>query len=131
MPSDCYAIAQQNCFPTTVAEVYADAAASQVACYAIASANLDRYQNAFCTPDPYCFSPCGTPQDTSDDCGFQCIYRKYGNGCAYNLCNPYDQVSYCNDSYTSSTYKKLYEKNATALHVSAVSYTGFGCACTN
>ena len=131
MSSDCYAIAKQNCFPTSVAEVYADAAASQVACYAVTCANLNRYHNAFCPSDPYCFTPCDQPQDTSDDCGFQCIYRKYGNGCAYNLCNPYAQELYCNDSFTSSAYKALYENNATVLNVSAVSSSGFGCACIN
>jgi len=130
MSSDCYAIAKQNCFPTTVAEVYADAAASQVACSAVATANLNRYHNAFCSPNPYCFTPCEQPQDTTDDCGFQCIYRKYGNGCAYNLCNPYDQANCTGtDSFTPSAYKALYENNATILNVSA--FTVSACGCTN
>jgi hypothetical protein len=93
--SDCFAIAQQNCFPTSVAEVYADAAAAQVYGSAVIKANKYRYQNAFIDPSPYCFSPCGQPQDTSDSCNYNCIYRKYGNGCAINVCNPFDQNLAC------------------------------------
>ena len=92
--SDCFAIAQQNCFPTSVAEVYADAAAAQVFASAIVLANKFRYQNAFCDPSPYCFTPCTQPQDISDDCNFNCIYRKYGNGCAYNVCS-INQIDPC------------------------------------
>jgi len=132
MSSDCYAIAKQNCFPTSAAEVYADAAASQVACYAINCANLNRYENAFCPPSPYCFTPCENPQDITDDCGFQCIYRKYGNGCAVNLCNIYDQYASCTSgsSFTESNYKIELERYATRNGIPAVSTSGFGCACS-
>lgn len=133
MPSDCYAIAQQNCFPTSVAEVYADAAASQLACYCISSANLDRYENAFCPPGPYCTTTdCEAPQDAAADCGFECVYRKYGYGCAVNLCRLSDQYSYCSSgsSYTESDYKKAFERYAKNNGIPAVSTTGFGCACS-
>jgi len=95
MSSNCFAIAQQNCFPTSVAEVYADAAAAQAYGSAIVLANKYRYQNAFIDPAPYCFTPCEKPYDSSDSCNFNCVYRKYANGCAYNVCNPYEQDTCC------------------------------------
>uniref|UniRef100_A0A6C0K263 Uncharacterized protein n=1 Tax=viral metagenome TaxID=1070528 RepID=A0A6C0K263_9ZZZZ len=99
---NCYQLAINCNFPTTVAEVYGLAALEAAEASALSNVNV-QYQNAFCTPSTtYCFDPCPPlPQDLTDTCNFQCVYKKYGTGCATDCCNG---VSQCTASGSSSTY---------------------------
>jgi len=85
---DCYKLSLNCNFPTTVGEVYGLVALEAAASAAYSSTNT-QYQNAFCSPSKvYCLDPCPPlPQDLTDECNFECVYKKYGTGCAANCCS--------------------------------------------
>lgn len=138
---NCYQLAINCNFPTTVAEVYGLAALEAAEASALSNANV-QYQNAFCTPSTtYCFDPCPPlPQDLTDTCNFECVYKKYGTGCATNCCT----IGYgscgvgsnarCTAPDSSSTYsnpvttalKNFYNKAYPAA-VAAANATGTSC----
>jgi hypothetical protein len=100
---DCYKLSLNCNFPTTVGEVYELVALESAASAAYSSTKL-QYQNAFCSPSKvYCLDPCPPlPQDLTDECDFECVYKKYGTGCAVDCCSTSTEYNTTCTSTTSS-----------------------------
>lgn len=106
---NCYQLAINCNFPTSVAEVYG-LVALEVAESSALLKTQTQYQNAFCAPKTYCLDPCPPlPQNLTDTCNFECVYKKYGTGCATNCC----AIGY-NTSCTSSAGSTPYVNPAIA-----------------
>lgn len=84
--SNCFILPNNDCFPSTVSQVFDNLANCNAYTSQVVIANQNRYQNAFCPTNPFCFVPCTIPYDETDFCLFNNIYKKYSNICGYQSC---------------------------------------------
>jgi hypothetical protein len=80
--SNCNINNYNQCFVTNAGELFYQIAQCSVYNAQLLQANANRYHNAFCPPNPYCFTPSPPlPYNETDLCNFNSIYKKYALCC--------------------------------------------------